>query len=359
MLPSPGNASDGRACGTATAGLASVGESHLGWAGIMTRTPTMSARRSERRFWRAIPIGFVTIGLLLAGCVSSSGASGSPSASPSANPSGSPSGQQSVVQLKLRLLEQFGSLWYCDPDFYPVAHGDEQQLAEQRLPEIQGDATTFQAIVAHLHLANGASLTAAQKLAVYRTWKQLNAIQLQQVGDAYRFDIVVRRDPAQDNGERIGGTIAQDGTVTVEQRAPAGPPNCPICLARGTLIDTPSGPVSVESLEAGMAVWTLDERGARIQGVIEKVGSTRVPPTHQVVHLVLDDGRQVWVSPGHPLPNGRTVGELRPGDGLDGAVVASADLVAYPGGATFDLLPSGSTGDYWANGVLLASTLGR
>jgi len=38
--------------------------------------------------------------------------------------------------------------------------------------------------------------------------------------------------------------------------------------------------------------------------------------------------------------------------------VASADRVAYPGGATFDLLPSGSTGNYWANGVLLASTLG-
>jgi hypothetical protein len=105
-------------------------------------------------------------------------------------------------------------------------------------------------------------------------------------------------------------------------------------------------------------VWTLDERGTRIQGVIEKVGSTPVPPTHQVVHLVLDDGRQVWVSPGHPLPNGRPDGELRPGDGLDGAVVASADLVAYPGGATFDLLPSGSTGNYWANGVLVASTLG-
>jgi hypothetical protein len=260
--------------------------------------------------------------------------------------------------MKLRLLEQFGSLWYCDPDFYPVAHGDEQQLAEQRLPEIQGDAATFQAILAHLHLANGASLTAAQKLAVYRTWKQVNAIQLQQVGDSYRFDIVVRRDPAQSQGERIGGTIAQDGTATVEQRAPAGPPNCPICLARGTLIDTPGGPVPVESLHAGMSVWTLEASGTRIEGVIEEVGSTPVPPTHQVVHLVLNGGRQVWVSPGHPLPDGRLVGQLRPGDEVDGGVVVSAELVPYLGGATFDLLPSGSTGDYWANGIRLASTLG-
>jgi hypothetical protein len=42
---------------------------------------------------------------------------------------------------------------------------------------------------------------------------------------------------------------------------------------------------------------------------------------------------------------------------LNGATVATAALEAYDGGATFDLLPSGGTGAYWANGILLASTL--
>jgi hypothetical protein len=35
----------------------------------------------------------------------------------------------------------------------------------------------------------------------------------------------------------------------------------------------------------------------------------------------------------------------------------STTLETYRGGMTFDLLPSGSTGSYWANGILLASTL--
>jgi len=52
-----------------------------------------------------------------------------------------------------------------------------------------------------------------------------------------------------------------------------------------------------------------------------------------------------------------------PGDLYDGASVASAQLVPYGGDATYDILPSGDTGFYWANGlpakagVLLGSTL--
>jgi len=63
------------------------------------------------------------------------------------------------------------------------------------------------------------------------------------------------------------------------------------------------------------------------------------------------------VSAGHPTADGRKVGELKAGDRYDGAVVTSAALVAYTGGATFDVLPAGATGTYWANGVLLGSTL--
>jgi len=65
----------------------------------------------------------------------------------------------------------------------------------------------------------------------------------------------------------------------------------------------------------------------------------------------------VRVSPGHPTADGRAVGSLRAGDRYDGAVVTSATLVPYGEPATYDLLPSGPTGTYWANGVLLGSTL--
>jgi hypothetical protein len=75
------------------------------------------------------------------------------------------------------------------------------------------------------------------------------------------------------------------------------------------------------------------------------------------VRLVLGDGRVVLVSPGHPTADGRRVGALRAGDPIDGAHVAAAERVAYGGGATYDVLPAGATGAYWANGVLLGSTL--
>jgi hypothetical protein len=82
-----------------------------------------------------------------------------------------------------------------------------------------------------------------------------------------------------------------------------------------------------------------------------------VPATHEVVRLTLDDGRVVFVSPGHPTADERYIGDLLAGDALDGASVMRVERVRYAGGATYDILPAGATGAYWANGILLGSTL--
>ena len=82
-----------------------------------------------------------------------------------------------------------------------------------------------------------------------------------------------------------------------------------------------------------------------------------MPTNHQIVRVVLSDGRVVRASPGHPTADGRVVGELRRGDALDAAVVLSADREPYDGGFTYDLRPAGASGAYWANGVLLGTTL--
>ena len=132
---------------------------------------------------------------------------------------------------------------------------------------------------------------------------------------------------------------------------------CPICLAGDTLISTPSGPVRVKDMQIGMPIWTIDKFGHRASGTVAKTSIVRVPPTHQMVHLVLDDGRELFVSAGHPTIDGRSVGVLSPGDNYDHASVVSTQRVPYGDGATYDVLPSGDTGFYWANGVLLASTL--
>ncbi|HAO64372.1 TPA: hypothetical protein DCQ44_00115 [Candidatus Taylorbacteria bacterium] len=132
---------------------------------------------------------------------------------------------------------------------------------------------------------------------------------------------------------------------------------CPICLAGNTLIETPSGSFAVKDLQVGMSIWTTDKSGQRISGIITKTSKVPVPPTHQMVHLVLTGGLELFASPGHPTIDGRTVGDLVPGNPYDGASVVSTDRVSYSEGATYDILPSGETGFYWANGVLLGSTL--
>jgi hypothetical protein len=275
-----------------------------------------------------------------------------PTASPSPTPSPAPGGL-TQAQLKYRLVDQFGRLLFCDPDYYPVARADEGALAHQRLPDIQKDAPTFSAILAHLGVPVASSYTSDQELAIYRDWKMLNAIRLEQVSGGFHF-LAIFGTPQQ--ASRVDGTIDQRGNVTVASQTPSGQPPCPICLARGTRIATPSGDVAVEDLNVGDLVWTLDA-GVRVAVPLVEIGSTPVPATHRVVQLRLSDGRAVDVSPGHPTADGRKVGDLRGGDGYDGAIVMSATLSPYSGGSTFDVLPAGASGTYWANGVLLGSTL--
>jgi hypothetical protein len=185
----------------------------------------------------------------------------------------------------------------------------------------------------------------------------LNGLVFETINGGYRFDAIFGGAPGGETGTRVVGAISDDGEIGVEREEPSGGPNCPICLARGTRIATPDGDVPVEQLRIGMAVWTVDERGQRVAATILRVGSASVPAAHQVVRLVLDDGRNLAASPGHPLPDGRQLGDLRPGDQVDGARVLRADLVSYGEPRTFDLLPSGPTGAYWADGILLGSTL--
>ncbi|MDO8568294.1 MAG: Hint domain-containing protein [Dehalococcoidales bacterium] len=160
----------------------------------------------------------------------------------------------------------------------------------------------------------------------------------------------------QGQGQHIEGTITSTGDIKVTKQETSFN-TCPICLTRGTLIDTPDGPVPVEQLRPGMPVWTADEAGNRISGTVAAIGSTPIPASFQVIKMALADGRTVTASPGHPAADGRPLSDYLTGEVLDGSVVITMEYVAYDGGATYDLLPSGVTGLYWANGILLRSTL--
>ncbi|MCK9352039.1 MAG: Hint domain-containing protein [Candidatus Paceibacterota bacterium] len=131
----------------------------------------------------------------------------------------------------------------------------------------------------------------------------------------------------------------------------------PICLSGDTRISTPEGDVLVKNMKEGMRVWTVDKNGKKISGTAVLAGKTRAPSTHKVMHIKLSDGRELFVSPRHKIADGRNAGEMDVGDRIGGAAVILSDLVPYTEEYTYDILPNGDTGMYFANGILLRSTL--
>lgn len=258
------------------------------------------------------------------------------------------------TELKYKVINEFPDLFFCDPDFYPVARADEPNLALERFPELQANAEEFQAILAHHDLSGLATFSDEQKLLIYREHKKLAAIHFELSGDKYQFQLQVAKTEGQ--GTSVTGTIDSNGRINVLERQPTIA-TCPICLAEHTTIDTPQGPVRVEDLRIGDTIWTADATGARVLASLIKTARVPVSPGHLMVYVVLDDGRELWASPGHPTADGRQAGELQVGDRLDSGRIIHLEQVAYNGLATYDVLPSGGTGVYWANGILMGSTL--
>ena len=197
--------------------------------------------------------------------------------------------------------------------------------------------------------------SAEQKVQIYRQWKLLNAIRLGPDGSFSLRVVPAGRDAK--SVVALEGRVDRFGRLTIASRTQAVPAPCPICLARGTSLDTPLGLRPVETLALGDAIWTVAPNGERLAATVVAFGSMPAPARHRVVELALSDGRTVRVSPGHPTADGRTVGALESGGRYDGATIVSAARVPYVDERTYDVLPSGATGMYWANGILLGSTL--
>lgn len=130
-----------------------------------------------------------------------------------------------------------------------------------------------------------------------------------------------------------------------------------LCLSSRTKISAPSGEYKVTELKIGMFIQSINTKGERIAVPILKTSKVPVPLTYRMVHLKLSDGRELTASSGHPTSDNRLIGNLKAGDEFDGAQVIETELVRYYDGFTYDILPAGDTGFYWANGVLIGSTL--
>jgi hypothetical protein len=318
--------------------------------------PTVSDRQRAVRRLALLVLCLAVV--VLAGCTLLGGAGATPGPTIVPGPSIPPGTTLDAGDLRLLLVDRLGARWYCDRDEFPVAVADEQTRAVQRFAEMQAEGVIYRAALRRLGMAGRTTFSDADKLVIYRLWKVALSIPFDAIGGGrYRFDYSAQPIAGASEGVRTTGTIDGQGAITVEARAPTGEPNCPICLAQGTRIDTPRGSVAVEDLALGDPVWTLDAGGRRIAGVVIALGSTVAPADHHVIRLFLADGRTVTASPGHPLADGRTLGDLRVGDPVDGSVVVSLASLPYAGGETFDLVASGPTGIYLSDGIPLGTTL--
>ena len=257
----------------------------------------------------------------------------------------------SPTELRYRLIDRFGEPSYCYPDVHPVA------VRRMVLDLSTSDPEMFQGITTHLGIADPTALSDEQVSQIYDEFKRLAAVQLEPADGGYRFQMQVTQVSAGGNqGRRLSGLITTAGDIGNVGSEPTII-TCPICLAGDAAIDTPQGAISVKDLRKGMVVWTADTQGMRQPAVIVDTAVRDVPGEHDMVHLVLSDSRELYVGAGHPTADGEHIGSLARGDWVDGAQVAKVEVVRYREAATYDILPTGETGTYWANGILVGSTL--
>lgn len=129
------------------------------------------------------------------------------------------------------------------------------------------------------------------------------------------------------------------------------------CLSKNTLITTPSGFRKIQHIKVGDPVWTINKTGKKIISKIIRTIKVAVGSNYRILDIVLEDGRRLLVSPAHPNINGRALSESIKGSYLDRSRVVSVRSIHYKSMNTYDILPGGQTGGYWANGVLIGSTI--
>ena len=101
----------------------------------------------------------------------------------------------------------------------------------------------------------------------------------------------------------------------------------------------------------------MTEYGDRRIAEVIKATSIVAPLGHKMVSVELEDRRSLLASAGHPLIDESTIADLAIGSVLDHSRVSILNHVTYESERTYDLLPDGETGFFFANDIPVASTL--
>jgi hypothetical protein len=259
-----------------------------------------------------------------------------------------------TADLKYSVIDTVGEPLVCtgwgmpNPTFSPYSE----------YPHIVADVPTYLSILRRVHLP-ASPLSSDQILAVYREWLKLNAVQLQWEGDVYTFEMFPSLGGPSGalRQETVGNVDLFGRTSNVHPGSGMG--GCPICLAGDSPISTPTGALPVSAVKTGMHVWSTGPEGQWEDAVVLETARRLDAPGSELIHMILTDGRELTASPSHKIGDGRALGSLKVGDEVDLARIASIEGVPDVGGFTYDLLPSGRTGDYYVDGILLQSTLSR
>jgi hypothetical protein len=260
---------------------------------------------------------------------------------------------RSEADLKYSVIDSVGEPLVCtgwgipNPRFNPYTE----------YPRIVSDVPTYSAIIRRQHLPP-LPLTNDQIVAVYRDWLKLSSVRLHWQGGLYDFEMFPGPSPSEALRHEMVGKVDVLGHVYGVHQGP-GLGGCPICLAAESVISTPTGPFGVSNIHPGMHVWSVAPDGRKVDAIVLKTAIRVAAPGSELVHILLVDGRELTASAPHELADGRSIGSLQAGDRVQGSLVVRIDVFDDSFGRTYDLLPSGITGEYWADGILLRSTLAR
>lgn len=158
------------------------------------------------------------------------------------------------------------------------------------------------------------------------------------------------------NNEReLTGTL--EGGLTFEARKLNSNKSCPvpICLSPDTRIRTVGVQKRIADIREGDLVFSFNKEEKKVVKVI-KTSKAEVK-NFKILKVTFNDGTVLQISPGHPTSDKRLFKELMLGDIVDNRMVTEIKQIPYTYKYTYDILPDSESGSYYANGILVGSTL--
>jgi len=133
--------------------------------------------------------------------------------------------QLNKTELKYSILSFFNPMFFCDPDFYPIAREDENILAVKWFQQANEASEEFLVILKHNGFNEKKTFSQEEKLLIYREHKKLQAIPLTPEEGKYTFHV---HTGGESGGPAFKGIIDEAGKITVLEKVETFN-TCPIC----------------------------------------------------------------------------------------------------------------------------------